>query len=53
MTDMESFVKKVERMRNLQKQYFRTRDKAILLESISTEREVDEAIKEMKGESCK
>lgn len=41
----KEFYALVERMRNAQKEYFRTRDKSALSASKQLEREVDEAIK--------
>lgn len=38
---MDEFVKTVQEMRNAQKEYFKTRDKAILAKSKELERKVD------------
>ena len=38
---MDEFIKTVQEMRNAQKEYFRTRDKAILAKSKELERKVD------------
>ena len=48
MTPKEFFDKVVE-MRELQKKYFRTRDKVILSLAKSTEREIDEEIERTKN----
>ncbi len=47
MNKFERFVASVEQMRDLQKQYFKTRDRGILQQSKNAEREVDKAIKEL------
>lgn len=44
---MKDFVQKVERMRKLQKQYFRGRSKQVLAQSKEAERAVDEALEQM------
>lgn len=44
---MKDFVQKVERMRKLQKQYFRGRSKQVLAKSKEAERAVDEALEQM------
>lgn len=41
---MKEFIKKVQRMRELQIKYFKTRDKEILLKSKAAEKEVDSFI---------
>ncbi|MDQ3224793.1 MAG: hypothetical protein M3Q75_15170 [Gemmatimonadota bacterium] len=45
--DFEHFVVLVARMRDLQRNYFKTRNPALLTESKKLEREVDRAVKEM------
>jgi hypothetical protein len=42
----KEFFEKVARMRDLQKQYFRTRDKVVLSQSIQAEKEI-ERVKEV------
>jgi hypothetical protein len=45
----EQFVLLVEEMRQAQVDYFRTRDKDVLVKSKSLEKKVDKAITEMKS----
>ena len=45
--DLKDFVKLVARMRQAQRDYFRSRDPAVLEESKALEREVDKAVKEL------
>lgn len=44
LPDPDQFLNMVSKMRRLQKEYFKTRNKTVLQESINAEREVDEAI---------
>lgn len=46
----EEFAKKVERMRSLQKEFFKTRDANVLKESKTAEREVDKALLDIEEE---
>lgn len=48
MDELSSFVLLVDRMRNKQKEYFKTRDYQALRESKELEKSVDEKIKEIK-----
>lgn len=45
--DLKDFVRLVAKMRKAQREYFRTRDPAVLEESKALEREVDAAVKEL------
>lgn len=47
MTNEQLFIKRVARMRQLQKDYFKTRSLGALRESIELERIVDAMIKEL------
>lgn len=49
MMTPKEFMALVEKMRNLQKSYFKTRDKIVLVECKRVESQVDEAIKEIVG----
>ena len=44
MEDMEKFKDKVRKMRQAQKEYFRNRDKNVLMQSKRLEKEVDELL---------
>lgn len=48
MDELSNFVLLVDRMRNKQKEYFKTRDYQVLRESKELEKSVDEKIKEIK-----
>ena len=48
MDELSYFVLLVDKMRNRQKEYFKTRDCQVLIESIELEKVVDEKIKEIK-----
>ena len=48
MDELSNFVLLVDRMRNKQKEYFKTRDCQVLRESKELEKSVDEKIKEIK-----
>lgn len=48
MDKLSYFVLLVDKMRNRQKEYFKTRDYQVLIESIELEKAVDEKIKEIK-----
>lgn len=45
---MDDFIKLVEEMRKLQKQYFKTRDRDVLIRSKEAERKVDIFIKDLR-----
>jgi len=45
---MRKIIEQIERVRSLQKEYFRTRDKVVLSESKSAERELDRLLAEQK-----
>jgi len=45
---MDDFIKLVEEMRKLQKQYFKTRDRDVLIRSKESERKVDTFIKDLR-----
>ena len=47
---LTEFAEIVERMRSLQKQYFKTRDANVLRESKTAEREVDKALLDIEEE---
>ena len=44
---MEELFQAVKNMRQLQKEYFRTRDKAVMAKSIAAEKEVDRILEEI------
>lgn len=48
MDELSNFVLLVDKMRNKQKEYFKTRDYQVLRESKELEKSVDEKIKEIK-----
>lgn len=49
MDELSYFVLLVDKMRNRQKEYFKTRDRQVLIESIELEKAVDEKIKEIRS----
>lgn len=50
MKDINNFISTVESMRNAQKEYFRTRNKEVMKQSIILEKTVDKMIEEHKNE---
>lgn len=53
MDELSYFVLLVDKMRNRQKEYLKTRDCQVLIESIELEKAVDEKIKEIRSFSNK
>ena len=49
MDELSYFVLLVDKMRNRQKEYLKTRDRQVLIESIELEKAVDEKIKEIRS----
>lgn len=50
MKDINNFISIVENMRNAQKEYFRTRNKEVMKQSMMLEKTVDKMIEEHKNE---
>lgn len=48
---MKDFIELVKKMRDAQKEYFRTRDKVVLAESKKLEKQVDNRINELQNQT--
>lgn len=51
MNELQEFVKEVEKMRELQKRYFQTRNYSVLAESKKQENKVDSLIAQYTGKA--